>query len=278
MGRRNKALEQQKDSLVRVLVAIEDACKQTGAGTNWLQELSQVASEPLKDNRTQKSRQQAWRRWTKGINLPPKAKAARIVKHAQESGWPVKIDERDQSLVQDLLAAANRVQAPRPWGGGPLGCYQPTQSTERAVWMRRLTRIRIEVALAALTEMEAEIQKETKGAVETSLCEPPHDFVMALFRATLNEVACSMIEFMCDRPEVQMRKQGGPSFFSFGTDNWPGLLRATGDDVTAMLYAVAHEVATSGNPASAASRMRARMLERPDTSASRNDPKRPNDF
>jgi replication-associated recombination protein RarA len=117
--------------------------------------------------------------------------------------------------------------------------------------------------------MEKQVRKEADGPVEASLSKQPQEFVMALFRATMNEVACSMIELMNKRVDVAHAKQGDASFFNTCSVTWPSLLRATGSDVSAMLSDVARTIAAGGNPANAAHRARALLMAHPDAPAIR---------
>lgn len=242
----------------RVLAVILEA-SEAASGSDCLRNLDQLGD----GKRESKSIEQAWRRWTTGTTRPPPARAARIVRNAKPLGWLAKVEKRDLNLIRELLSKSEREKAPLEWDAMyPLGAYQPRETTERDAWERRLKFVKEKVMSLVLVEMEKQVRREADGPVEASLSKQPQGFVMALFRATMNEIACSMIELMDKRVEVAHAKQGDASFFN-NRSAWPSLLRATGRDVSAMLSDVAGTIATGGDPADAAHRARARLLAHP---------------
>lgn len=258
--RAHKSLQrkEKRESLGRVLAVILEA-SEAASGPDCLRNLDQLGN----DKRKSKSIEQAWRRWTTGTTRPPLARAARIVRNAKPLGWLAKVEKRDLNLIRELLGKSGREKAPLEWDARyPLGAYQPRETTERDAWGRRLKFVKERVVSFVLVEMEKQVRKETEGPVEASLSKQPQGFVMALFRATMNEISCSMIELMDKRVEVAHAKQGDASFFNTRSE-WPSLLRATGSDLSAMLSEVARAIATGGNPADAADRARARLLAHP---------------
>lgn len=230
---------------------------------------------------------QKWRRWTSGASVPARSEVNRILSIAERQGWlqptGVELDLSgaktallgDTSSVDSKGASCKRRRHMKTWAANL--CKSRT-ANEEAAWASRL-----QFVGPCVDDLMEKID-ERLGVVgntaprQASLAKPLTAIeALAMFRATMVEVACQMIETMDRCPLFGSDDENELScvatqstegevehdFLFEGSDQWPELLSHLGNDLRLLFRDAANEVRADGNPQRATMSARTRVYALP---------------
>ena len=294
MGRRHPHLAEDSEwpaVLARVFLRIEEAHPRGRTGV-FADLFGPERVATTSKTQSQRTMMQKWRRWTSGASVPARSEVNRILAIAERRGWlrstGLKLDLR--GLKTALLdnppssearrTSWNRRRHIKTWASDL--CKSRT-SNEAAAWTSRLWFVR--PCVDDLMEM---VDERLCGAGNTaprqaSLAKPAAGMeVLAMFRATMVEVACQMIETMDCGPRVTMAPFGKDdendlsSVATLSTqrefehrslfkrsDQWAELLSHVGNDLRLLFRGASNEIRADGDPQQATMSARARVYALP---------------
>lgn len=235
---------------------------------------------------------QKWRRWTSGASVPARSEVNRIFAIAEQRGWlqstglELDLSGLKTALLDDIPSSVARRASWRrrkhikTWASDL--CVSRT-STEAAAWTSRLRLVR--PCVDDLMEVVGERLRRAGNTAprQASLAEPAAGIeVLAMFRATVVEVACQMIEAMnCgarmamaslgsddenDLPSVatlSAEREFGHRLLVEDSDRWAELLLQVGNDLRLLFRDASNEIRADGEPQHATKSARARVYALP---------------
>ena len=268
--------------LARVLLQIEEAHPDGHVGV-FADLFGSGCARAFAKVPSQRNMMQKWRRWTSGASVPARSEIIRILSIAERRGWlqPTGVEFDLSGVWTALLGDTSRPDFKRAswkrrrhiktWAANL--CRSRTTNDETA-WASRLRFV-----APCVNDLMEQVDERLGVAGNTasrqaSLAEQPTATeALAMFRATMVEVACQMIEAM-DRCPLSRGENGSdmsfvatPSterevedkFLFEGSDRWPELLSHLGNDLRLLFRDAANEVRADGNPQRATGSARARV-------------------
>lgn len=267
MGRNREAYEEMSvdpRAVMRVLQAIHAANKYRVK--EFLDDLSGITAEiSRRPSRPRAAMQQTWRRWLTGKSLPPLREASAIVWRARDRHWIERLNSGDLGVAKQLTKIALRSRSPVKLDRAkPLGVHQPRSQAEKNDWLTRLSFVE-----PAVRHLFVELVKCAKSAPMSRLSEPA-DGVRILFRAAMHEFACRTVESFGHRGSSAEARR---SLLDANAE-WPAVLRATADDLRALLYDAAIKVEQGEDVKEATGLARRRLFVHPESMEFRQRKKR----
>ena len=227
---------------------------------------------PPAEGKSQRTLMQKWRRWTSGASVPARSEVCRILGIAESLGWLRStvfelelIGLRTATLDTPSSSADTRTSRKRRR-------HRKTWVAELCRWQRAKEeaswRWRLRFVEPCVYDLMEEIDERLVVAGNTaprqaSLAEPlAVSEALAMFRATMVEVGCQMIEAMDCCPLVGGEDEDDNLLLE-GSDLWPELLSRLGDDLFLLFRDASNEIRTEKKTQRATKSARARMCALP---------------